>query len=88
MAVVLAQHQRSLILSNSSGVPLLFSSHEGKRSGRPVLEEGCPVLLLALLHPVTVQPEGTVVNEAPHRAQCIGVPQQCTLGQRPYTVGA
>lgn len=77
---VLAQHQRSLVLCDSVGVPFFFSGHSGEQPRRLVLEEGCPVLLLPLLHPVPVEPEGTVVNEAPHWPQCVGVSQQCTLG--------
>lgn len=44
-----------------------------------MLEEGRPVLLLPLLHPVSIEPEGTVVNEAPYWPQCIGVSQECIL---------
>lgn len=85
---MLAQHERGLILGDSSGVPLLFRAHDGKRPRRLVLEEGCSVLLLTLLHPVPIEPEGTAVNETPHWPQCVRVPQQCTFGQQPYTLGA
>lgn len=72
---VLALYQCSHILCDSVSISFLFSGHSGERPRRLVLEEGCPVLLLTLLHPVSIEPEGTVVNEAPYWPQCIGVPQ-------------
>ena len=87
-AEVLAQCQHGVVLGDSSRVPLFFRAHDGKRPRGLVLEEGCSVLLLTLLHPVPIEPEGTVVDEAPHRPQRVRVPQQCTLGQRPDTLGA
>lgn len=71
----LAPYQRSLILCDNSGVSFKFSGNSGAGPRRLVLEEGCPILLLALLHPVPIEPEGTVVNEAPDWPQCIGVSQ-------------
>lgn len=72
----LAPCQCSLILCDSTGVS--FELHGGSDGERPrwlMLEESRPILLLTLLHPVPIEPEGTVVNEAPYWPQCIGVSQ-------------
>lgn len=76
---VLAPYQGNFILCDSTGVSFQFSGNDGERPRRLVLEEGRPVLLLPLLHPVSIEPEGTVVNEAPYWPQCIGVSQECIL---------
>jgi hypothetical protein len=71
----LAPYQCSLILCDGTGVSFEFSGSNGEQPRRLVLEEGCPVLLLTLLYPVPIEPEGTVVDEAPYWPQCIGVSQ-------------
>lgn len=71
----LAANQCSLILCDSTGISFEFSGSNGERPRRLMLEEGRPVLLLTLLHPVPIEPESTVVNEAPYWPQCIGVSQ-------------
>lgn len=47
-----------------------------------VLEQSGPVLLLALLHPVAVDPEGAAVDELPHAAERVWVSGQNLPGQR------
>lgn len=71
----LASYQCSLILCDNIGVSFEFSGSDGERPRRLMLEEGRPVLLLPFLHPVPIEPESTVVNEAPYWPQCIGVSQ-------------
>lgn len=84
---VLALLQHRLIADRSRAF-LLFRTPDGERPRGQVLEEGRPILLLALLHPVPVESEGTAVDEAPYGPQCVRIPQQCALGQGPNTVGA
>lgn len=71
----LAPYQCGLILCDCTGVSFKFSGNNGEQPRRLVLEEGCPVLLLTLLYPVPIEPEGTVVDDAPYWPQCIGVSQ-------------
>lgn len=48
-----------------------------------VLEERCAVLLLALLHPVAVDAEGTAIDELAHAPQRVWVPGQEVARYRP-----